>query len=36
MAIIGIESLVYGVNDVARSNKFFDDFGLNKVCENDT
>jgi catechol 2,3-dioxygenase-like lactoylglutathione lyase family enzyme len=36
MAIIGIESLVYAVNDVARSIKFFDDFGLNKVSENDT
>jgi catechol 2,3-dioxygenase-like lactoylglutathione lyase family enzyme len=36
MAILGIESLVYGVDDVARSIKFFDDFGLNKVCEDDT
>jgi catechol 2,3-dioxygenase-like lactoylglutathione lyase family enzyme len=35
MAIIGIESLVYGVNDVARSIKFFDDFGLNKIGEDD-
>ena len=36
MAIVGIESLIYGVNDVAKSIKFFDDFGLNKVYENDT
>ena len=28
MAIVGIESLVYGVNDVARCKRFFDDFGL--------
>jgi catechol 2,3-dioxygenase-like lactoylglutathione lyase family enzyme len=28
MAIIGIESLVYGVDDVARATRFFDDFGL--------
>jgi catechol 2,3-dioxygenase-like lactoylglutathione lyase family enzyme len=36
MAIIGIESLVYGVDDVARCIEFFDDFGLSKVNENDT
>src|SRR5579859_7043381 len=36
MSIIGIESLVYGVNDVAKSIKFFDDFGLDRVCANDT
>jgi catechol 2,3-dioxygenase-like lactoylglutathione lyase family enzyme len=35
MAIVGIESLVYGVADVSRSIKFFDDFGLNKVSEDD-
>lgn len=28
MAIIGIETLVYGVGDVAESARFFDDFGL--------
>ena len=28
MAIIGIESLVYGVDDIARSQLFFEDFGL--------
>lgn len=32
MAIIGIASLVYGVDDVAESARFFDDFGL--ACEN--
>jgi len=36
MAITGIESLIFGVNDVAKSIKFFDDFGLSKACENDT
>jgi catechol 2,3-dioxygenase-like lactoylglutathione lyase family enzyme len=36
MAIVGIESLIYGVNDIAKSIKFFDDFGLNKVDESDT
>ncbi len=28
MAIFGIESLVYGVDDVGESTRFFDDFGL--------
>ena len=28
MTIIGIESLIYGVGDVAESARFFDDFGL--------
>lgn len=28
MAILGIESLVYGVEDVALSQRFFEDFGL--------
>lgn len=31
MAIIGIESLIYGVEDVALSTRFFDDFGLPAV-----
>jgi catechol 2,3-dioxygenase-like lactoylglutathione lyase family enzyme/extradiol dioxygenase family protein len=31
MAILGIESLIYGVNDIAESERFFDDFGLFKV-----
>lgn len=31
MAIIGIESLIYGVPDVAESTRFFDDFGLKQV-----
>jgi catechol 2,3-dioxygenase-like lactoylglutathione lyase family enzyme len=31
MAILGIETLVYGVDDVARSRQFFEDFGL--ICE---
>jgi catechol 2,3-dioxygenase-like lactoylglutathione lyase family enzyme len=30
MAIIGIESLVYGVTDVNESARFFDDFGLKR------
>lgn len=28
MTIIGIESLIYGVDDVAESTRFFEDFGL--------
>jgi catechol 2,3-dioxygenase-like lactoylglutathione lyase family enzyme len=36
MAILGIESLIYGVNDIAKSIRFFDDFGLRKIDENDT
>lgn len=28
MAIVGIESLIYGVDDVATSQRFFEDFGL--------
>jgi catechol 2,3-dioxygenase-like lactoylglutathione lyase family enzyme len=28
MAIVGIESLIYGVDDVAACTKFFEDFGL--------
>jgi catechol 2,3-dioxygenase-like lactoylglutathione lyase family enzyme len=35
MAIVGIESLVYGVDDVARSIEFFDDFGLNRIAAGD-
>ena len=31
MAIVGIESLVYGVDDVGRSTRFFDDFGLTRI-----
>ena len=31
MAIIGIERLVYGVENLAESNRFFRDFGLNTV-----
>ncbi len=35
MAIIGIQSLVYGVPDLAESRRFFEDFGLKpeKVSE---
>ena len=33
MAIVGIESLVYGVDDVAVCTKFFDDFGLPRVSQ---
>ena len=28
MAVVGIESLLYGVNDLAACTKYFDDFGL--------
>ena len=28
MAIVGIESLIYGVDDVAKCQRFFEDFGL--------
>jgi catechol 2,3-dioxygenase-like lactoylglutathione lyase family enzyme len=31
MAIIGIERLVYGVNDVEESSRFFGDFGLREL-----
>ena len=30
MSIIGIDTLVYGVEDVATSARFFDDFGLKR------
>ncbi|EPK5281647.1 VOC family protein [Pseudomonas aeruginosa] len=32
MAIIGIQSLIYGVGDVEESTRFFVDFGLPLVC----
>ena len=35
MSIIGIESLVYGVDDVAESVRFFEDFGLRLVEQDD-
>jgi catechol 2,3-dioxygenase-like lactoylglutathione lyase family enzyme len=35
MPIIGIESLVYGVDDVATSTRFFEDFGLVLVDRSD-
>lgn len=35
MAIIGIESLIYGVDDVAISTRFFEDFGLPLVARSD-
>jgi catechol 2,3-dioxygenase-like lactoylglutathione lyase family enzyme len=35
MAIVGVESLIYGVDDVAKSIEFFDDFGLNRVVDGD-
>jgi catechol 2,3-dioxygenase-like lactoylglutathione lyase family enzyme len=33
VAIIGIESLIYGVDDVGICTKFFDDFGLARVSQ---
>lgn len=36
MAILGIESLVYGVNDVGTSRRFFEDFGLVVATATDT
>jgi catechol 2,3-dioxygenase-like lactoylglutathione lyase family enzyme len=33
MAIVGIESLIYGVDNVSRSTQFFDDFGLTRIDE---
>jgi catechol 2,3-dioxygenase-like lactoylglutathione lyase family enzyme len=35
MPVIGIESLVYGVDDVATSTRFFEDFGLVLVDRSD-
>src|SRR5882757_289548 len=31
MAILGIESLIYGVEDVEKSCRFFEDFGLRRA-----
>jgi catechol 2,3-dioxygenase-like lactoylglutathione lyase family enzyme len=35
MAILGIESLVFGVEDMALCSRFWDDFGLNPVARSD-
>jgi catechol 2,3-dioxygenase-like lactoylglutathione lyase family enzyme len=35
MAILGIESLIYGVEDVAASTRFFEDFGLVRARSNE-
>lgn len=35
MAIIGVESILYGVDDVARSTRFFEDFGLPLVSKSE-
>jgi catechol 2,3-dioxygenase-like lactoylglutathione lyase family enzyme len=32
MAILGIESLIYGVGDVEKSSRFFEDFGLRRAA----
>jgi catechol 2,3-dioxygenase-like lactoylglutathione lyase family enzyme len=32
MAILGIESLIYGVGDVEKSHRFFEDFGLRRAA----
>src|SRR5271168_2214071 len=36
VAILGIESLVYGVEDVGVCTRFFDDFGLPRVSQTDS
>jgi len=36
VAIVGIESLVYGVDDVGICTKFFDDFGLPLLSRTDS
>jgi catechol 2,3-dioxygenase-like lactoylglutathione lyase family enzyme len=36
MAIVGIESLIFGVDDLALSSKFFDDFGLVRKSSTET
>jgi hypothetical protein len=36
MAIIGIESVLYGVHDVAESTRYFIDFGLPLVDRSET
>src|ERR1700722_12263638 len=36
MAILGIETLIYGVEDVKTSTRFFEDFGLPLVTTNAT
>ncbi|HBF31616.1 VOC family protein [Rhizobium sp.] len=36
MAIVGIESLIFGVDDLALSSKFFDDFGLVRKSSSET
>jgi catechol 2,3-dioxygenase-like lactoylglutathione lyase family enzyme len=36
MAIVGIETLVYGVDDISASTRFFEDFGLPLVHESET
>ena len=35
MAIIGIDTLLYGVEDLASASRFFDDFGLVRLSAND-
>lgn len=35
MAIIGIDTLLYGVEDLATASRFFDDFGLVRLSSND-
>src|SRR5687767_9096729 len=35
MAIVGIERLTYGVNDLEASARFFEDFGLRRETEDD-
>lgn len=34
MAIVGIDTLLYGVQDLAKATQFFDDFGLSRVHAN--
>ena len=34
MAIIGIDTLLYGVEDLSKATQFFDDFGLPRLSAN--
>lgn len=36
MAILGVESVIFGVDDLATSARFWDDFGLNPVSRDET
>ena len=36
MPIVGVETALYGVEDLAASTKFFEDFGLSLLHKNDS